>query len=61
MIAGQASEAFSIYNALVIQGSVHGPTIFSVYIDHLINECEYQLYLYADESTLLAPIPSEKA
>ena len=31
---------------------------YSVFIDDLVNTCENQLYLYADDSTLFAPIRS---
>ena len=34
------------------------PLLFSVFIDDLINICENNLYLYADDSTLFAPIRS---
>ena len=34
--------------------------LFSVFIDDLVDECENELLLYADDSTLYAPIPSPK-
>ena len=59
VLAGQASEAIPI-NASVPQGSVLGPLLFSIYIDDLVDVCENELYLYADDSTLFARIPSNK-
>ena len=35
-----------------------GPLLFSVFIDDLTDECENQLYLYADDSTLFCEIKS---
>ena len=60
VLSGQASEVSSI-NASVPQGSILGPLLFSVYIDDLVDVCENELYLYADDSTLYAPIPSPQA
>ena len=57
VLSGQSSDASPI-NASVPQGSIHGPLQFSVFIDDLVNTCEKQLYLYADDSTLFAPIRS---
>ena len=37
-----------------------GPLLFSIYIDDLVDVCENELYLYADDSTLFARIPSNK-
>ena len=56
-LTGQASEAIPI-NASVPQGSVLGPLLFSIYIDDLVDVCENELYLYADDSTLFARLPS---
>ena len=55
--SGQSSDASPI-NASVRQGSILGPLLFSVFIDDLLDTCENQLYLYADDSTLFAPIRS---
>ena len=41
-----------------LHGSIRGPFLFSVFIDDLVDACENQLYLYADDSTLFAPIRS---
>ena len=57
VISGQSSDASPI-NASVAQGSIVGPLQFSVVIDDLVDTCENQLYLYADDSTLFAPIRS---
>ena len=54
VLSGQSSDASPI-NASVPQGSILGPLLFSVFIDHLVDTCEY---LYADDSTLFAPIRS---
>ena len=57
VLSGQSSDASPI-NAKVPQGSILGPLLFSVFIDDLVDTCENQLYLYADDSTLFAPIRS---
>jgi len=57
VLSGQSSDAWHI-NASVPQGSILGPLQFSVFIDDLVDTCENQLYLYADDSTLFAPIRS---
>ena len=57
VLSGQSSDASPI-NASVPQGSILGPLPFSVFIDDLVDICENQLYLYADDSTLFAPIRS---
>ena len=57
VLSGQSSDASPI-NASVPQGSILGPLLFSVFIDDLVDTCENQLYLYADDSTLFAPIRS---
>ena len=59
VLSGQNYEASSI-NALVPQGSILGPLLFSVFIDDLVDEFENELFLNADDSTLYAPIPSPK-
>jgi len=53
--SGQASGTAEI-NASVPQGSILGPLLFSVFIDDLVDTCENDLYLYADDSTLYATI-----
>ena len=55
VMSGQASNNASI-NASVPQGSILGPLLFSVFIDDLVDVCDNELYLYADDSTLFAPI-----
>ena len=57
VLSGQSSDASPI-NASVPQGSILGPLLFSVFIDDLVDTCENQLYLFADDSTLFAPIRS---
>ena len=58
-LAGQSSSTAPI-NASVPQGSILGPLLFSVFIDDLVKTCDNQLYLYADDSTLYAPISSPR-
>ena len=58
-LSGQTSKASTI-NASVPQGSILGPLLFSIFIDDLVDECENDLFLYADDSTIYAPIPSPK-
>ena len=48
VLSGQSSDASPI-NASVPQGSILGPLLFSVFIDDLVDTCENQLYLYADD------------
>ena len=55
VLSGQSSDTASI-NASVPQGSILGPLLFSVFIDDLVDVCENELFLYADDSTLFAPI-----
>ena len=55
VLSGQASGTADI-NASVPQGSILGPLLFSVFIDDLVETCENDLYLYADDSTLSAII-----
>ena len=57
VLSGQSSDASPI-NASVPQCSILGPLLFSVFIDDLVDTCENQLYLNADDSTLFAPIRS---
>jgi hypothetical protein len=57
VISGQSSSS-ALINASVPQGSILGPLLFSVFIDDLTDECENELYLYADDSTLYAEIRS---
>ena len=56
-MSGQASNTAPI-NASVPQGSILGPLLFSVFIDDLVDICNNELYVYADDSTLFAPIKS---
>ena len=55
VLSGQTSDTAPI-NASVPQGSILGPLLFSVFIDDLVDVCENELFLYADDSTLFAPI-----
>ena len=58
VLSGQSSTTCSI-NASVPQGSILGRLLFSafiMFIDDLVDECENDLYLYADDSTLFCEI-----
>ena len=57
VLSGQSSGTSPI-NASFPQGSILGPLLFSVFIDDVRDECENQLYLYADDSTLFCEIKS---
>ena len=58
VLSGQTSRTF-YFNASVAQGSILGPLLFSIFIDDLENECENELLLYADDSTLFCIVDSE--
>ena len=60
VLSGQSSDASPI-NASVAQGCILCPLLFSVFIDDVVDTCENQLYLYADDSTLFAAIRSVNA
>jgi len=55
VLSGQSSNTCPI-NASVPQGSILGPLLFSVFIDDLVDECENDLFLFADDSTLYCEI-----
>ena len=57
VLFGQSSDP-ALVNASVPQGSILGPLLFSVFIDDLGDVCQNELYLYADDSTLYAPVRS---
>ena len=57
ILSGQASQTYC-FNASVAQGSILGPLLFLVFIDDLVDECENELLLYADDSTLYSPVDS---
>ena len=57
VLSSQSSDASPI-NASIPQGSMLCPLLFSVLIDDVVDTCENQLYLYADDSTLFAAIRS---
>ena len=53
ILNGQSSKTFYI-NASVPQGSILGPLLFSVFINDLTEECENELFLYADDANLFS-------
>ena len=57
VLSGQSSTTCSV-NASVPQGSILEPLLLSVFIDDLVDECENDLYLYADDYTLFCVITS---
>ena len=56
-LSGQSSSPRTI-NASVPQGSILGPLLFSVFIDDVVEQCENNIFLYADDSTIFAPVTS---
>ena len=57
ILNGQSSRTYC-FNASVAQGSILGPLLFLVFIDDLVEECENELLLYADDSTLYSLVYS---
>ena len=57
ILNGQSSNTF-YFNASVPQGSILGPLLFSIFIDDIVSECENELFLYADDSTLYCKVDS---
>ena len=57
ILNGQSSSTF-YFNASVPQGSILGPLLFSIFIDDIVSECENELFLYADDSTLYCKVDS---
>ena len=57
VIDGEASSSVPVISG-VPQGSVLGPLLFLVYISELSEILENTLVTYADDSTLLATVPS---
>ena len=57
VLSGQSSLQRPI-NASVPQGSILGPLLFSIFIDDVVKQCENNIFLYADDSTIFAPITS---
>ena len=57
VLSGQSSSPLPI-NASVPQGSILGPLLFSVFIDDVVEQCNNNIYLYADDSTIFAPVTS---
>ena len=60
VVDGVRSERFDLVSG-VPQGSVLGPLLFLLYTAELYNILENDLYGYADDSTLIAIVPSPSA
>jgi hypothetical protein len=59
MVGGSKSKYMEV-SAGVPQGSVLGPVLFLVFFDSLFDVVENNLSVFADDSTLWAPIASDK-
>ena len=59
-VDGQPSQRVDVISG-VPQGSVLGPLMFNIYTRDLAGLFENMFFAYADDSTLLAIIPSPKA
>ena len=59
VVDGQASRRVEVASG-VPQGSVLGPLLYNIYTRELANILENTFVGYADDSTLLAIIPSPK-
>ena len=57
MVDGYISKLVNVVSG-VPQGSVLGPLLFLLYISELFSLLENKLICYADESTLIALVPS---
>lgn len=57
VLSGQSSSPQPI-NASVPQGSILGPLLFSIFIDDVVEQCDNSIFLYADASTIYAPVTS---
>ena len=57
MVDGCRSKLFNVASG-VPQGSVLGPLLYLLYTAELFSVVENKLYSYADDSTLVAVVPS---
>ena len=57
ILNGKSSRTF-FFNASVAQGSILGPLLFSIFIDDITEECENELLLFADDSTIYCQVDS---